>query len=67
VADGDRAKTPQEAITMYQRAEDILAQELPMLPLRFGRNNFAHSTGVKNVSMDLFNTVELLKLEANDA
>jgi oligopeptide transport system substrate-binding protein len=67
VADGDRARTPQEAIKLYQRAEDILAQELPVLPLRFGRNNFAHSTSVKNVSMDLFNTVELLKLEANNA
>jgi peptide/nickel transport system substrate-binding protein/oligopeptide transport system substrate-binding protein len=67
VADGDKAKTPEEATKLYQQAEDKLAADLPVLPLRFGQNNFAYSTNVTNVSMDLFNTVELLKLEASNA
>lgn len=36
---------------------------MPVLPLRFGQNNFGHSTKVKNVSIDLFNRVNLLAIE----
>ena len=43
---GDQAK--------YQQAEDILAKDMPVIPLRFGQNIFGHSTKVKNVEMDLF-------------
>ena len=35
-----------------------------MIPLRFGQNNFGHSTKVKNVEIDLFNRVDLTKIEA---
>jgi peptide/nickel transport system substrate-binding protein/oligopeptide transport system substrate-binding protein len=67
VADGDKAATPEEATKLYQQAEDILAREMPVVPLRYGRNNFGHSTRVKNVEMDLFFRTELLKLEPNTA
>jgi peptide/nickel transport system substrate-binding protein/oligopeptide transport system substrate-binding protein len=63
VQQGREAKTPAEAITKWQQAEDILAQELPVLPLRFGQNNYGISTKVKNVEIDLFNRVDLLKIE----
>jgi oligopeptide transport system substrate-binding protein len=65
VAAGDRAATPAAATPLYQQAEDILAREMPVIPLRFGQNNFGHSTRVRNVEMDLFFRTELLKLEAN--
>ena len=67
VAAGDKAATPEEATKLYQQAEDILAREMPVVPLRYGRNNFGHSTRVKNVEMDLFFRTELLKLEPNTA
>ena len=35
-----------------------------MIPLRFGQNVFGHSTKVKNVEMDLFQRVDLVKIEA---
>ncbi|MDP9799247.1 peptide/nickel transport system substrate-binding protein/oligopeptide transport system substrate-binding protein [Catenuloplanes nepalensis] len=62
--EGVSAATPEEAIAKYQAAEDILANDMPVIPLRFGQNNFGHSTKVKNVEMDLFNRVNLLKIEA---
>lgn len=65
VAQGDRAATPELATAFYQRAEDILARDLPVLPVRYEPNNFGHSTRVKNVTLNLFNQVELLGLEGN--
>ena len=61
-APGRRAQD--EAIEKYQPAEDILAKDMPVIPLRFGQNNFGHSTKVKNVKMDLFNRVDLDQIEA---
>jgi oligopeptide transport system substrate-binding protein len=64
VKDGAAAPTEDEAIKKYQQAEDILANDMPVIPLRFGQNNFGHSTKVKNVEIDLFNRVDLVKIEA---
>ncbi|MFD6564414.1 ABC transporter substrate-binding protein [Micromonospora profundi] len=62
--EGAAAKTQDEAIAKYQQAEDILAKEMPVIPLRFGENVFGHSSKVKNVEMDLFQRVDLVKIEA---
>ncbi|MEE6311791.1 ABC transporter substrate-binding protein [Plantactinospora veratri] len=64
VAEGERAPNQEEAIKKYQEAEQILAREMPVIPLRFGQNNFGHSTRVSNVEMDAFGQVDLLKIEA---
>lgn len=64
VAQGAAAATEEEAIAKYQQAEDLLAKDMPVLPMRYGQNNFGHSTKVKNVEIDLFNRVNLLKIEA---
>lgn len=62
---GYAAATPQEAIALYQRAEDLLARDLPVLPLRYSQNTFGHSTRVRNVELTLFNRTDILKIEAN--
>ncbi|MEW2068889.1 ABC transporter substrate-binding protein [Streptomyces sp. NPDC007346] len=61
--EGREAKTDAEAIAKWQEAEDVLAKDMPVVPLRFGKNVFGHSTNVKNVEMNLFNQVELTKVE----
>ncbi|GHJ46032.1 peptide ABC transporter substrate-binding protein [Catellatospora sp. TT07R-123] len=61
--EGAAAATQDEAIKKYQAAEDLLAQDLPVMPLRFGQNVFGHSTKVKDVSIDLFNRVDLNKIQ----
>jgi len=60
---GREAKTPDEAIAKWQAAEDLLAKDVPVLPLRYGQNNYGVSTKVKNVEIDLFNRVDLQKIE----
>ncbi|MFC4018142.1 ABC transporter substrate-binding protein [Micromonospora sp. GCM10011542] len=64
VKEGSAAKTQDEAIAKYQQAEDILAKDMPVIPLRFGENVYGHSSKVKNVEMDLFQRVNLVKIEA---
>ncbi|MBY8874342.1 ABC transporter substrate-binding protein [Micromonospora sp. PLK6-60] len=64
LAEGAKAPSEEEAIRKYQAAEDLLAADLPVIPLRFGRNSFGHSAKVRNVEMDLFDRVDLLKIEA---
>jgi len=63
LANGDKAPTPADSVKYYQQAEDLLARDLPVLPLRYMQNTFGHSTRVGHVSMDLFNRIELLKVE----
>ncbi|GAA2620891.1 peptide ABC transporter substrate-binding protein [Paractinoplanes durhamensis] len=63
VREGSEAATTDAAEKKWQQAEDILAQDMPVLPLRFGQNVFGHSEKVTNVSMDLFQKVDIYKIE----
>lgn len=62
VAQGNVQSTQNAAIAKYQQAEAILAQDLPVLPMFFGQNNFVFSKNVSNVQMDLFQNVDLLSI-----
>lgn len=64
VKQGNAAADETASIVKYQAAEDILAKDLPVLPMRFGQNVFGHSERTQNVEMDLFNRVNLMKIEA---
>jgi len=37
IKDGDSAKTPAEGIASYQKAEDIVVEDLPVIPMWFGQ------------------------------
>jgi oligopeptide transport system substrate-binding protein len=63
VQEGREATTPDQAIAKWQAAEDILAKDVPVLPLRYGQNNYGISTKVKDVDIDLFNRVDLMKIQ----
>jgi oligopeptide transport system substrate-binding protein len=63
VKQGSEAKTPEEAITKWQAAEDILVKDMPVIPLRYGQNVYGHSEKVKNVDVDLFQKVDIYKIE----
>ncbi|GIG89561.1 peptide ABC transporter substrate-binding protein [Plantactinospora endophytica] len=64
VKQGSAAPTEDEAIKLWQQAEDILARDMPVIPLRLGQNVYGHSERVKNVEVDKFQKVEILKIEA---
>jgi oligopeptide transport system substrate-binding protein len=63
VREGNEAATTEAAIKKWQQAEDILVDDMPVLPLRFGQNVFGFSEKVTNVSMDLFQKVDIYKIE----
>jgi ABC-type oligopeptide transport system substrate-binding subunit len=63
VKEGSAAATPEAAIQKWQQAEDILAKDMPVIPLRHGQNVFGHSENVTNVEIDLFQKVNLHKIE----
>jgi oligopeptide transport system substrate-binding protein len=63
VREGSEAATTAQAVKKWQQAEDILAQDMPVLPLRFGQNVYGRSARVTNVSMDLFQKVDIYKIE----
>jgi oligopeptide transport system substrate-binding protein len=63
VAQGDAAATPDQATKFYQQAEDLLARDLPVLPLRAGKNMYGFSARLKDVTMDPFQRPEFLKIE----
>ncbi|GIE28751.1 putative peptide ABC transporter DppA [Actinoplanes italicus] len=63
VKQGSQAATPEQSIKKWQQAENILAEEMPVIPLRYGQNVFGHSERVANVEMDLFSKVNLYEIE----
>jgi oligopeptide transport system substrate-binding protein len=63
VKEGSEAKTPAESIKKWQEAEDILAQDMPVIPIRFGENVFGYSEKVTDVSVDLFQKVDIYKID----
>lgn len=52
LARGDAARTPQDAVVYYQRAEDLVLEDLPVLPLWFGTSPLVHSERVTNLQRD---------------
>lgn len=63
VRDAAAAKTSEAAVTAYQRAEAILARDMPVIPLRFEQTVVGRSERVPAVSLDAFNRVDLSTIE----
>jgi len=59
VAEGDQAGDPEAAIAAYQAAEDLLVQDMPWAPLFFTEIQSVHSENVENVTLDLFQRVDV--------
>ncbi len=53
------------AIKEYQAAEDMVAKDMPTIPMWFKQNIFGFSTSMKTVNVDLFANVDVLTLERN--
>ncbi|MEU9891809.1 ABC transporter substrate-binding protein [Sphaerisporangium sp. NPDC051011] len=60
---GDAAKTLDEGIQFYQKADDLLIQQLPYIPIYFYQTNGAYSQNVKNVKIDPFERIDLFNVE----
>jgi oligopeptide transport system substrate-binding protein len=63
VAQGSAAKTTDEAVKIWQQADDMLLRDMPVLPLRFGQNVFGFSEKVKNVKVDTQTKLDVYTVE----
>jgi ABC-type oligopeptide transport system substrate-binding subunit len=65
LAAADQSTNQTEAIKKYQAAEDIIAKDMPTIPLWFRQNIYGYSSNMKTVDMDLFANVDVLTLQRN--
>jgi ABC-type transport system substrate-binding protein len=64
VAKGNAAATSDEAIGFYNQAEDVLLEDLPVIPLFFDVTQSVHSADVDGVVVDAFGRVVTTSLTA---
>ncbi len=62
VAQGNAAETNEEAIEFYHQAEDLLLEDMPIIPMDFRKELFVWSDKVDNVTVDLFGRVDVAKV-----
>jgi oligopeptide transport system substrate-binding protein len=65
IAKGNRAESNEEAIEFYQQAEDVLLEDMPIMPIMFGLVQGVHSDKVSNVTIDAFTRVRLEDVTVN--
>ena len=54
---GDEADSPEDAVSAYQEAEDLIVEDMPFAPMFFTEIQSVHSDKVDNVRLDLFQRV----------
>ena len=59
VAEGNAADTNEAAITAYQAAEDLVLEDMPVMPMFFRLIQSAHSEKVSDVVVDAFGRIRL--------
>ena len=59
VAEGNGADSNESAITAYQAAEDLLLEDMPIMPMFFGKIQSAYSEKVDDVVVDAFGRIRL--------
>jgi oligopeptide transport system substrate-binding protein len=63
LAQGKAASSLEEAIGFYQQADDLIIQDLPIIPLWFGVNQAVTSERVSNVIIDKFSFVDVAAVQ----
>jgi oligopeptide transport system substrate-binding protein len=59
VTAGNQASSNEEAIALYQQADDLLLEDMPVMPMFFRFTQGARSENVENVQFDAFQDVAL--------
>jgi ABC-type transport system substrate-binding protein len=65
VQQGNEASSNAEAIDFYQQAEDVLLEDMPIMPMFFGLEQTVWSPNVDNVTVDIFGRVNVAKVTVN--
>lgn len=67
LAQGNAAETPDDAVEYYQKAEDIILKDMPILPLWFGENQTVHSEKVSNLKRNGLGRLMLDQIKVSDS
>ncbi len=59
IAQGNRAPSLAESIKAYQAAEDVILDDMPVVPLWFGKTRAAHSERTTGVTIDPFSRIRV--------
>jgi ABC-type oligopeptide transport system substrate-binding subunit len=59
IAQGDRAPTIEASLKAYQAAEDLILEDMPLIPLWYGKTQAVHSERVERVVIDPFSRVRV--------
>ncbi|MGY1845745.1 MULTISPECIES: peptide ABC transporter substrate-binding protein [unclassified Blastococcus] len=62
IQQGNSAESNEEAIEYYNQAEDILLQDMPIIPMFFDVEQAAHSENVSDVVIDVFGDIDLTRV-----
>jgi ABC-type oligopeptide transport system substrate-binding subunit len=65
VSQGNQASNNEEAIKLYQQADDILLEDMPVIPMFFQVEQSVYSENVDNVVVDLFGRVKAQDVTVN--
>jgi oligopeptide transport system substrate-binding protein len=65
VSQGNQAATNEEAIELYQQADDVLLEDMPIAPMFFGVEQIVHSENVSNVVIDVFGQIDVAGVTVN--
>jgi oligopeptide transport system substrate-binding protein len=66
VDEGDQATSNAEAIAKYNQAEDVLLEDMPIIPMFFQVEQSVFSEHVSNVVVDIFGRVEAAEVTVDD-
>ena len=65
VEQGNSASSNEEAIEFYNQAEDLLLEDMPIIPMFFELEQAAHSENVSNVVIDVFGHIRTAEVTVN--
>ncbi len=63
MAQGKSAASLDEAVSLYQQADDIILEEMPIAPLWFGLGQYVTSERIANVNVDKFTFVDVAAVQ----
>jgi ABC-type transport system substrate-binding protein len=65
VSQGNQAADNAEAIELYQQADDVLLEDMPIAPMFFQVEQIVHSENVSNVAIDVFGQIDTSAVTVN--
>jgi oligopeptide transport system substrate-binding protein len=65
IKQGNSAASNEEAIEFYNQAEDLLLEDMPIIPMFFDLEQAAHSENVSDVVIDVFGDIDVAAVTVN--